>query len=487
MATIYRKAWTAPLPPNAEISLVKGVRTARWRLRNGDLRIAEVLDGADGRPRIRGVTRAFVAKFRDHVGIWHEIPTKCTDEVAAREVLARLVRRSELVRSGVISQDEDVAATHGRTPIAEHIDAYVAHLRLKSCDEHRVKQVESRLGRVLRDCCFARLGDLALAPIEAWLSARKIEGMASGTRNGYREVLLGFSNWCVKSGRLVSHKLGNLPRGDVRSDRRRVRRALTEDELERLLEAARSRPLVEALTVRHGPRAGSLRANVRPHVRERLEAQGRERALLYKVLVLTGLRKAELASITIAQAVLDGATPHLVLDAADEKNRAGSLIPLRPDLAADLRAWLVDRLALARATAERLDRTIPTRLPPDAKLLDVPSGLIRILDRDLVHAGIARVEVRKGKKTIIKTDERGRTVDVHALRHTFGSHLAKAGVSLRTTQEAMRHSDPSLTANVYTDPKMLDIAGALERLPGLALRSPTRDGCPPPATQRRWA
>ncbi len=31
----------------------------------------------------------------------------------------------------------------------------------------------------------------------------------------------------------------------------------------------------------------------------------------------------------------------------------------------------------------------------------------------------------------------------------------------------MRHSDPSLTANVYTDPKLLDVAGALEALPGL--------------------
>jgi hypothetical protein len=32
----------------------------------------------------------------------------------------------------------------------------------------------------------------------------------------------------------------------------------------------------------------------------------------------------------------------------------------------------------------------------------------------------------------------------------------------------MRHSDPSLTANVYTDPKLLDVAGALEALPRLA-------------------
>ena len=33
----------------------------------------------------------------------------------------------------------------------------------------------------------------------------------------------------------------------------------------------------------------------------------------------------------------------------------------------------------------------------------------------------------------------------------------------------MRHSTIDLTMNVYTDPRLLDVAGALEALPGLAL------------------
>ena len=33
----------------------------------------------------------------------------------------------------------------------------------------------------------------------------------------------------------------------------------------------------------------------------------------------------------------------------------------------------------------------------------------------------------------------------------------------------MRHSDPSLTANVYTDPRLLDVPGALDALPSLPL------------------
>jgi hypothetical protein len=37
----------------------------------------------------------------------------------------------------------------------------------------------------------------------------------------------------------------------------------------------------------------------------------------------------------------------------------------------------------------------------------------------------------------------------------------------------MRHSKPELTANIYTDPKLLDVAGAIEALTALAPSSTT--------------
>ena len=52
--------------------------------------------------------------------------------------------------------------------------------------------------------------------------------------------------------------------------------------------------------------------------------------------MLTGLRKTELASLTIGQLHLDGLYPFVELYGRDEKNRQGSQIALRGDLAADL-------------------------------------------------------------------------------------------------------------------------------------------------------
>ena len=50
------------------------------------------------------------------------------------------------------------------------------------------------------------------------------------------------------------------------------------------------------------------------------------------------------------------------------------------------------------------------------------------------------------------------------LRHAFGMHLSVAGVHRRTTMSSMRHSRIELTMNYYTDPVLLDVAGAVEAL-----------------------
>jgi hypothetical protein len=98
----------------------------------------------------------------------------------------------------------------------------------------------------------------------------------------------------------------------------------------------------------------------------------------------------------------------------------------------------------------------------------VPSELGRILDHDLAAAGIP------------KRDDRGHTVDVHALRHTFGTRLSVHDVSPRIAQAAMRHSTIDLTMNTYTDLRLLDVAGAVNSVPDIPLDAP-------PSTDRQTA
>jgi integrase len=240
---------------------------------------------------------------------------------------------------------EAAVGRHQGAPLAEHLVAYLSHLDAKgACPEHR-SESGRQLRRVAADCSLHRLADPDRAKLEAWPTQQARTGMSARTRNSYLASALAFCNWRAEPtvGRLTHNPFRGIPKSNEQADPRRQWRAMTEAELLRLLAVARDRPLREALTVRKGPRRGERYANVRPEVRERLARMGRERALIYKTLVLTGLRKGELASLTVAQLHLHGPVPFAALDAANEKNREGNEIPLRDDLAAGPRAWLAEQ------------------------------------------------------------------------------------------------------------------------------------------------
>ena len=489
MGSVFKKTATKPLPAGAKIIVRKGQRLAEWIDAKQKRRTVPVTTGKDGADRIVITARTYTAKYRDGSGIVQTVATGCRDKTAAESVLTDLVTRAEKVRGGILTPAEDTMIDHQETPLADHLKAYLVHLDAKGDSDVHLADTRRLATKIMADCGFGRLADVRRETVEGWLVQRAAEGMAARTRNSYLQAIRALCNWSVETGRLSVNPLARIAKADETADRRRQRRAMTEDELRRLLDVARRRPLAEygRLTVRK-PKdqtkqkrdtwtmlplaakdldAATDRARARlaknPELVASLDALGRERALIYKALVLTGLRKGELASLTVGQLVFDADPPCLVLDAADEKNRQGSTLPLRADLAADLRQWLADKAKAAQGESGslgghvlRLPTAAPT-LPLDTPVFIVPAGLVRILDRDLLLAGIS------------KRDERGRTVDVHALRHTFGTLLSKGGVTPRTAQAAMRHSKIDLTMNVYTDPKLLDVAGAVEALPSLPL------------------
>lgn len=339
MGAVFRKQYTKPLPTGAETFTRKGERLVRWKDAKGKPRTAPLTTGNDGSDRISVKAATYTAKYRDGSGIVREKATGCREKDAALRVLADLERRAELVKAEVITAAEDAMSDHQGTPLGEHVADFIAHQIAKEVSPVRVANTRSQLHRVMEDCAFRRYADLSAGALERWLLARAAEGMSAGPRNQYRSAWVSFANWSVRTERLSRNPFVSVPKADEKVDRRRHRRALTEDELARLLDVARRRPLLDRMTVRRGSRKGEPIAKLRPGTRAKLERLGRERALIYKTLVLTGLRKGELASLTVAQLDLDANSPYMVLDAADEKSRAGAEIPLRSDVAEDLGEW----------------------------------------------------------------------------------------------------------------------------------------------------
>jgi hypothetical protein len=55
---------------------------------------------------------------------------------------------------------------------------------------------------------------------------------------------------------------------------------------------------------------------------------------------------------------------------------------------------------------------VPSALPTREPLSVEPDALIRFFDRDLVVAGLARVQNRGGKEVVVKTGDHGGTIDI---------------------------------------------------------------------------
>ena len=78
---------------------------------------------------------------------------------------------------------------------------------------------------------------------------------------------------------------------------------------------------------------------------------------------------------------------------------------------------------------------------------------------------IGRGKWRRPKTRIATEDAEGRVLDLHALRTTLGTNLARAGVAPQVCQRVMRHADYRTTLKHYTVLGLSDSAAAILKLP----------------------
>ncbi|MEI6465153.1 MAG: site-specific integrase, partial [Verrucomicrobiota bacterium] len=142
---------------------------------------------------------------------------------------------------------------------------------------------------------------------------------------------------------------------------------------------------------------------------------------MYLTILDTGLRSSEMKGLNWEDFDFEANPPCVRVPSSISRNRKSSVHGLRPELVAALKQF---RPALS----------MPFEWAFRGKVPRVPT-----FKRDLEAANIPF------------EDERGRRVDIHSLRKSFGTMLAVSGVSLRTGMELMRHSESRLTEKVYTD------------------------------------
>jgi len=388
------------------------------------------------------------------------LPLRTRDRRAAELKAAELIRKAELAAAGAVDPFEK----HRECPLDDHLGDFETSLAAGGAT---AKHVADRMKclRAYRDATGARgLADLDATRAGAWLAdlrktgergEAKTRGRSARTVNRHVAALRQFGRWLVRERRLPFDPFVGLRPLNEAADRRHVRRSPTAEEVARIVEAARRRPLEDATKPRR-IRGKVAVPKLSPAEEGRLRALGDFRALVYATGYGTGLRRGELSRVRKCDLLdLDGARPEVRVPAASAKSRRDQAVPLRADLAA--------------ALAEHVKDLEPTALVFPAE--DFPT--IKTFKKDLKAAGI------------VYRDAEGRAMDFHAFgRVGFVSGLAAAGVHPKVAQALARHSTVELTMRAYTDVRVLDLQGAVEQLPAAVPSGSAADASPPPTTEQ---
>lgn len=183
---------------------------------------------------------------------------------------------------------------------------------------------------------------------------------------------------------------------------KRLPQTLSENEVERLLDAART----------HGTRVNDKLRNT----------------CLMELLYATGMRVTELVSLPVAAVRGD---PRMILIAG--KGGKERLVPLSPPAREALTAWLT-----TRDKAEELHRI---KGKPISRYLFPSRGKSEHLTRHRFYTLIKELAVEAG----VSPDK----VTPHTLRHAFATHLLANGADLRAIQTLLGHADLA-TTEIYT-------------------------------------
>ena len=387
----------------------------------------QVPKGTPGAKRVREKSKTFRGRYRGADGK-PRTASLCDDQDAAETMLSELVKRAKREAAGDIDPFED----HRKRPLAEHLADFESGLLAKGATSKQAGQVTARCRKIIDGCKFKKLADFVPSAVANYLRERRQAGLSIQTSNHYLAGIKSFANWLVKDQRVSANPLAHLAKLNGKADVRHERRALTNDDLSRLINVTKqSEKTFRGL-------------------------DGSTRSMLYRVATMTGIRANELASLTSGSFDLTADTPTVTIEAGYSKHRREDVLPIHPDLAARLRQWFTEReraqddqravLSFNRVADAKSERLFPGTWPEKAA---------KMLRSDLGAAGITYL-----------TDDG--FADFHSLRHTFVSNLVTGGVHPKVAQQLARHSTITLTMDRYSHLALIDMTAGLSALPTIA-------------------
>jgi integrase len=350
-------------------------------------------------------------QYQDERGKWRIVKGCSTKELTRQKALG-IEQRVLNIKAGLVDPFEAPKAS----PLLEHVQAFKREMEGKGRDKYHIDPTINRVTTIFEACRFKTIDDLTrfdvADEVNRYLATR--DDLATGTINHYLTALKSFTRWAVKQNRMPASSLLMIGSVATEGEESFQRRALTVEQFDALIAAADMGKKVQ-------------------------RQSGEDRAWLYMTAAYSGLRASELASLTPTSFLLQGDSPVIVARRGYTKNKEEARQPIRPDFAAMLAPWLQTKAG-----------TIwPGRWYRRA------AEMLRV---DLEAAGI-EPETEEG------------VCDFHALRVTYITNLARAGVHPSIAQRLARHSSITLTMGTYTKLSKAEVAEGLRGLPAPAKRA----------------
>ena len=309
---------------------------------------------------LRKKGKVWYVRVRDESGRQREVKAG-PDKSVVNQMKRDLESKTQRIKAGVLDPREADCLDAERIPITKHVADYVQNLEARgACPDH-LKNVRKRLGWFLEETKISRLSQLRPSLAVTALKTLRDSGRSDQTVNHYAVCWKSFSRWAWKDRRTRTDLLADLePPKIVTTSKRSV---LSPEQAARLVASTR---------------AGKVRCRM----------TGEDRAWLYTLAMVTGLRRGELQSLTPESFNLEGSPAVVSLPGRDTKNSDDAIQPLPSHVVPSLRSWLASKpVGLSLWPPERNNRSDGQDRPEGRRdrsggvRLPLPETLVRLSDR----------------------------------------------------------------------------------------------------------
>ena len=203
-------------------------------------------------------TRSYYLRYRIGdmpVDRWKSLGA--TDFQTANKNAQEFIQEKEREAAGII--EPKLIRDAAQRPLTEHLNDYEADLVTRGRagrGGRGARLLKARIIRLMSECDWKLPAQVSADSFVAWRNQQKA---AARTQNHYLQGMISFLNWMERVGRIKANPLKHVPKVDERGQKKRVRRAFTDEELRKLMEGSGLRGIIYFTAARTGLRQGELR------------------------------------------------------------------------------------------------------------------------------------------------------------------------------------------------------------------------------------